>query len=327
MIKAEDLTRKYGDLVAVDTASFQIEHGEIVGLLGHNGAGKTTIMKMITGFIEPTAGKLTVDGLDICEDRSRIQKKIGYLPENCPLYPEMTVADYLVYAASLKGLEGAEANSSIAQAIHRTRLTDVAAQRINTLSRGYRQRLGVAQAILGSPRIYILDEPTNGLDPSQILEMRALIKELAQKATVVVSTHILQEVEATCHRVIIVRGGKVALDSTMENLDQSNCLEVVLGPVSAEESEEGGDNAVSAIRALLEEVEGVEEASVLEHHADDERATFSLSLTADKKRDPVAAAIAAKVVEKGLKLYALKPKVRDLEVIFGEISRGVGQDE
>ena len=164
MIKAEDLTRKYGDLVAVDSASFQIEHGEIVGLLGHNGAGKTTIMKMITGFIEPTAGKLTVDGLDICEDRSKIQKKIGYLPENCPLYPEMTVADYLVYAASLKGLEGAEANSSIAQAIHRTRLTDVAAQRINTLSRGYRQRLGVAQAILGSPRIYILDEPTNGLD-------------------------------------------------------------------------------------------------------------------------------------------------------------------
>ncbi|MEZ4544484.1 MAG: ABC transporter ATP-binding protein [Cyanobacteriota/Melainabacteria group bacterium] len=229
MIKAEDLTRKYGDLVAVDTASFQIEHGEIVGLLGHNGAGKTTIMKMITGFIEPTAGKLTVDGLDICEDRSRIQKKIGYLPENCPLYPEMTVADYLVYAASLKGLEGAEANSSIAQAIHRTRLTDVAAQRINTLSRGYRQRLGVAQAILGSPRIYILDEPTNGLDPSQILEMRALIKELAQKATVVVSTHI-PEVEATCHRVIIVQGGKVALDSTMENLDQSGVLKLCSVP-------------------------------------------------------------------------------------------------
>lgn len=325
MIKAEDLTRKYGDLVAVDSASFQIEHGEIVGLLGHNGAGKTTIMKMITGFIEPTAGKLTVDGLDICEDRSKIQKKIGYLPENCPLYPEMTVADYLVYAASLKGLEGAEANSSIAQAIHRTRLTDVAAQRINTLSRGYRQRLGVAQAILGSPRIYILDEPTNGLDPSQILEMRALIKELAQKATVVVSTHILQEVEATCHRVIIVRGGKIALDSTMKNLDQSNRLEVVLGPVS--DSEQESEEAVSAMRALLEEVEGVEEASVLEQHFDDERATFSLSLTADKKRDPVAAAIATRVVEKGLKLYALKPKVRDLEVIFGEISRGVGQDE
>ncbi|MCA9816650.1 MAG: ATP-binding cassette domain-containing protein [Cyanobacteria bacterium HKST-UBA01] len=325
MIKAEDLTRKYGDLVAVDSASFQIEHGEIVGLLGHNGAGKTTIMKMITGFIEPTAGKLTVDGLDICEDRSKIQKKIGYLPENCPLYPEMTVADYLVYAASLKGLEGAEANSSIAQAIHRTRLTDVAAQRINTLSRGYRQRLGVAQAILGSPRIYILDEPTNGLDPSQILEMRALIKELAQKATVVVSTHILQEVEATCHRVIIVRGGKIALDSTMKNLDQSNRLEVVLGPVS--DSEQESEEAVSAMRALLEEVEGVEEASVLEQHFDDERATFSLSLTADKERDPVAAAIATRVVEKGLKLYALKPKVRDLEVIFGEISRGVGQDE
>lgn len=321
MIKAEDLTRRYGELVAVDNASFQIEHGEIVGLLGHNGAGKTTIMKMITGFIEPTAGKLTVDGLDICEDRSRIQKKIGYLPENCPLYPDMTVTDYLIYAASLKGLEGAEANSSIAQAIHRTKLTDVAAQRINTLSRGYRQRLGVAQAILGSPRIYILDEPTNGLDPSQILEMRALIKELAQKATVVVSTHILQEVEATCHRVIIVRGGKVALDSTMENLDQSNRLEVVLGQG---QNDEGGEEA---IRELLEEVEGVEAASVIEYHADDKRVTCSLALKPDKERDSVAAAIASKVVEKGLDLYALKPKVRDLEVIFGEISRGVGQDE
>ena len=159
MIKAENLTRKYGEIIAVNEASFQIEHGEIVGLLGHNGAGKTTIMKMITGYIEPTSGTLTVDGLDILEDRGRIQKKIGYLPENCPLYPDMTVVDYLIFASSLKGLSGSKASESIRSAIKKTKLTDVAGQRVQTLSRGYRQRLGVAQAILGEPKIYILDEP------------------------------------------------------------------------------------------------------------------------------------------------------------------------
>lgn len=311
MIKAEDLTRRYGELLAVDNASFQIDHGEIVGLLGHNGAGKTTIMKMITGYIEPTSGKLTVDGLDINEDRAKIQQKIGYLPENCPLYPDMTVTDFLLYASSLKGLEGAKAKASIAQSIHKTRLTTVAGQRINTLSRGYRQRLGVAQAILGEPKIYILDEPTNGLDPSQILEMRGLIQELSKKATVVVSTHILQEVEATCNRVIIVKGGAVALDSTMDDLNVSSQLSISVG--------KNGDGAFDVLKGI-EGVEAVQKSDM------EDRELFMLDIATDKDRDQLASEIARHLVENGLNLYSMKPQVRDLEVIFGEISRGKSGD-
>ncbi len=309
MIKAEGLTRKYGEIVAVDDVTFQIEHGEIVGLLGHNGAGKTTIMKMITGYVEPTSGKLSVDGLDISQDRFKIQQKIGYLPENCPLYPDMTVTDFLLYAASLKGLEGDSAKASIAQAIHRTKLTSVATQRINTLSRGYRQRLGVAQAILGEPKIYILDEPTNGLDPSQIQEMRALIKELSKKATVLVSTHILQEVEATCHRVIIIRGGQVALDSSMKDLSRSSILELCL------ENKEG--EAVA---------EGIESVKLISESVEDEKLHCTLEVLDADRQDEVAAELASAIIGKGLKLYSMKPQVRDLEVVFGEISRGKVED-
>lgn len=307
MIKAENLTRKYGEIVAVNEASFQIEHGEIVGLLGHNGAGKTTIMKMITGYIEPTGGTLTVDGLDILEDRGRIQKKIGYLPENCPLYPDMTVVDYLIFASSLKGLSGGNASQSIRSAIKKTKLTDVAGQRVQTLSRGYRQRLGVAQAILGEPKIYILDEPTNGLDPSQIQEMRTLIEELAKKATVVVSTHILQEVQATCNRVIIIRAGKVAMDSPLANLYSSNRLEIDVN--------KNGDDS----KDIFQAVEGVK---VVESIEKESKETFILEIDEEKDNQEVASLIAKQVVDKGLKLYSMQPNVRDLETIFGEISEG-----
>jgi len=173
MIKVERLTRRYGELVAVDDVSFDIDHGEVVGLLGHNGAGKTTIMKMLTGFLEPTSGSIKIDNYDIGVDTRAVQARIGYLPENCPVYPEMTVIDYLDYQASLHGLGEDKKSGAIARAIRRTSLQDKAAQPIHTLSRGYRQRVGVAQAILHQPDIVILDEPTNGLDPTQILHMRA----------------------------------------------------------------------------------------------------------------------------------------------------------
>ncbi|MBZ0190009.1 MAG: ABC transporter ATP-binding protein, partial [Candidatus Obscuribacterales bacterium] len=215
MIKTEALTRTYETVKAVDNVSFEIAHGQIVGLLGHNGAGKTTIMKMITGFIEPSSGSIEIDGLKIDSDREQIQKKIGYLPENCPLYPEMNVIDFLDYAANLKGLSETKKTDAIRTAIHKTNLGTVAEKQVNTLSRGYRQRLGVAQAILNEPKILILDEPTNGLDPSQIQEMRNLIKDLARNATLVISTHILQEVQATCDRVILIKKGVVAVDASM----------------------------------------------------------------------------------------------------------------
>lgn len=307
MIKAQQLTRNYGETVAVDNVGFEIEHGEIVGLLGHNGAGKTTIMKMITGYVEPSAGEVTVDGLTLAEDLPRIQQKIGYLPENCPLYPDMTVTDYLIFAASLKGLEEDKLNQSIRTSIRKTKLESVATKRISTLSRGYRQRLGVAQAILGSPKIYILDEPTNGLDPSQIQEMRSLIKELAKNATVVLSTHILQEVQATCNRVIIIRAGKVALDSSMEDLSSSKMIEVQVGASDKDQ------------KKVFEDFEF---AQLVKTREADQANEFILEVNGEKSLDQVSAELAKHIVENGLNLYSMQPSSRDLETIFGEISEG-----
>ncbi len=207
MIQVEEITRNYGDFVAVDGVSFEISRGEIVGFLGHNGAGKTTVMKMLTGFLEPTSGTIRVDGLDIEESRSEVQEKIGYLPENCPVYPEMTVIDCLEFAAELHGVAQSSRLELVRKAIEDTDLVAKAAQPINTLSRGYRQRVGVAQAILHAPQILILDEPTSGLDPFQIRHMRDLIKRLAETSTVIHSTHILQEV-----RLLDVPSG-IAMDS------------------------------------------------------------------------------------------------------------------
>ena len=222
MISVSNLSRSYGSTLAVSNVSFEITSGEVVGLLGHNGAGKTTIMKMITGFIEPSSGSVEVDGLVLGENTVGIQKKIGYLPENCPVWPEMRVTDYLIYQAKLHLVEEAMIGSLVSEAIEKTRLTEKATARIDTLSRGYRQRVGVAQALLHKPDILILDEPTNGLDPNQILQMRELIKELAKNSTVIVSTHVLQEVQAICERVLIMRGGELVLDSKIKDLQSDN---------------------------------------------------------------------------------------------------------
>ena len=208
MIRVDALTRTYGDLTAVDQVSFEIGTGEIVGLLGHNGAGKTTIMKMLTGYLEPTGGSIEIDGLDINTERQAVQQRIGYLPENDPLYYEMTVIDYLDYAATLHGVPDAERFDRIREAIVKTELSSRATDTIGTLSRGFCQRVGVAQAILHHPRLLILDEPTNGLDPTQVQHMRDLIRVLAEHATVILSTHILQEVQAVCSRVIIIHDGR-----------------------------------------------------------------------------------------------------------------------
>ena len=218
MISISNLSRYYGSLKAVDNVSFSINQGEVVGLLGHNGAGKTTIMKIITGFIEASEGTVRVDGLELGPDTQLIQKKIGYLPENCPVWPEMNVIDYLEYQGRLHGVNPQNLTNLIKSAIEKTSLVEKATSTIQTLSRGFRQRVGVAQALLHMPDILILDEPTNGLDPNQIHQMRSLIKELARSATIIVSTHVLQEVQAICERVLIMRGGKLVLDSKINDL-------------------------------------------------------------------------------------------------------------
>lgn len=306
MIQVDALTRNYGDFIAVDQVSFEIGQGEIVGLLGHNGAGKTTILKMLTGFLEPTAGAIKIDGLDIREQREAIQRRIGYLPENCPLYPEMTVIDYLDYAASLHGVPESDRNAMIREAIVSTELQPKAVERISTLSRGYQQRVGVAQAIMHKPKILILDEPTNGLDPGQIRQMRSLIKGLAQKATVILSTHILQEVQAVCDRVIIIRNGCKALDSHLDELRYGNRL-IISTDANPEQA-----------KSMLDTIQEIGSLEVLEEN--EERCRYALVIHGDGDPIRVAPDVARTIIEHGSRLFFLAPETRDLETIFGEIS-------
>jgi ABC-2 type transport system ATP-binding protein len=299
MIRVDALTRRYGDFNAVDQVSFTIGQGEIVGLLGHNGAGKTTIMKMLTGHLEPTAGHIEVDHQSILDDRQAAQRQIGYLPESDPLYPDMSVMDYLAYAAELHGIAPDVRDEKIRTAIHKTALQDKATQLISTLSRGYRQRVGVAQAILHNPRLLILDEPTNGLDPTQVQQMRELIRALAQQATVILSTHILQEVQVICDRVIIIRDGRKALDSSMAELRAGGRLLV-----------EAGED----ISGLMPQTPGVQSVRSLGERR------YALELDDQQDIQQIASQVAQDIVGAGIKLYALQHERRDLETVFNEIS-------
>jgi ABC-2 type transport system ATP-binding protein len=298
MIQVEHLTRRYGALTAVEDASFRIERGEVVGLLGHNGAGKTTIMKMLTGYLEPTTGTVRIDDLVHGPDTRAIQRRIGYLPENCPVWPEMTVIDYLDYQAALHGVAETDRPDAIARAIRRTALEEKAAAPIQTLSRGFRQRVGVAQALLHDPDILILDEPTNGLDPTQILHMRDLIRELAEHATVMVSTHILQEVAAVCERVLILRAGRLVVDARLAELQAGGGLLVTTG----------GD-----AREALAAVTGVEDVTETGHEGGRHR----YRLGADPALAP---AVAEAVLGAGVALHALEAERRDLETLFAEVN-------
>ncbi len=220
MIEAQSLTRRYGDFLAVDQISFAVSEGEIVGILGPNGAGKTTTIRMITGFLPPTSGRVTVAGQDIVENSLVARRDLGYLPESVALYTEMRVAEYLTYRARLFGLTGGEAKQRIGEALERCLLTGVQDQIIGTLSKGYRQRVGLATAILHRPKVLVLDEPTIGLDPKQIVAIRDLIRGLAKESTLLLSTHILPEVELLCDRVVIIDRGKIVAEGTPGDLQE-----------------------------------------------------------------------------------------------------------
>jgi len=305
MIRINKLSRYYGNFKAVDGVSFEIQQGEVVGLLGHNGAGKTTIMKMITGFLEATSGTIEIDSLFIGDDTQNIQKRIGYLPENCPAWPEMTVIDYLEYQACLHDIPENHRQEAVARAIHRTTLKEKAMDVIQTLSRGYRQRVGVAQAILHAPDIIILDEPTNGLDPTQILQMRALIHELAQSATVIISTHILQEVQAVCDRVLIMRNGQMVIDSRLADLQSGQRLQVAVN----------NKNAAS----YLNKIDGITGVETCGNSSNTHRFTLDGDVN-------IAPAVAAAIYEAGDKLYILQPETRNLETLFAEVN-AVSEEE
>jgi ABC-2 type transport system ATP-binding protein len=222
LIKVENLCKSYRDFQAVIDANFQLKRGEVVGFLGPNGAGKSTTMRMLVGALPPTRGKATVCGFDVFEDDLEVKRRVGYLPEIPPVYFDLTVMDQLKFGASLKGLKGAEAKQSIERSIERCMLHDYVHRLVGQLSKGYRQRVGLAQALLGQPDVLILDEPTVGLDPKQIQSVRELILELANEHTVMLSTHILQEVTMVCKRVIMIQHGRIIIDDPIDALQQKH---------------------------------------------------------------------------------------------------------
>ncbi len=236
MISVDRLEKSYDGFKAVDGISFEVESGQILGFLGPNGAGKTTTMKVLTCFMPPTSGTVTVDGLSVTEHSKEIRKKIGYFPEHAPIYADMNVVDYLQFVADVRGIEKAQQTAAIKHVIEITSLGDMVQKDIGELSKGFRQRVGLAQAMVHNPDILILDEPTTGLDPNQIVEIRSLIKEIGKEKTVIFSTHILQEVTATCDNVMIINKGKIVAkgspDQLMANAEGKGILNIELNPAA-----------------------------------------------------------------------------------------------
>src|SRR4051794_27125156 len=250
MIKVERLTKQYGSVKAVEGISFEVGRGEIVGLLGPNGAGKTTTMRILTTFLAPTSGRAVLAGHDVLDEPLEVRRHVGYLPENVPLYNEMRVTEYLRYRAKLKDVPRSDRRRAVSEVSSRCRLADVERRILGHLSRGYRQRVGLAEAMLHDPDILILDEPTSGLDPIQILEVRDLIRALADQHTILLSTHIMSEVEAVCGRVIIIAGGQIALDEQLDRIPLEKAIIVeARGPAEP-------------IRSLLLTIEGVRTATI-----------------------------------------------------------------
>jgi gliding motility-associated transport system ATP-binding protein len=311
MITVSELTKRYARHTAVDNISFQVQKGQIVGFLGPNGAGKTTTMRILTCFLPPTSGTATVAGFDVLEQPLEVKKRVGYLPETPPLYPEMRTSEYLRFVGSLKGLSGAELAKRVDFVTERCAVADVKDKLLGKLSKGYRQRVGLAQAIIHNPEVLILDEPTAGLDPKQINETRDLIKSLAGDHTIVLSTHILPEVEQTCQQVIIINKGKLVATDSVNNLQNR-----ARGAVSLliEVAGRNGDLDPAAVQLRLEQISGV--ARVLLKDSMPGRSSFELESSKDLVRGDLARAI----VQSGWDLNELRPTAVSLEEIFLQLT-------
>jgi len=319
MIKVEGLTKRYARTVAVDNISFEVEKGQIVGFLGPNGAGKTTTMRVLTCFLPPTAGTATVAGYDVHENPIEVKRRIGYLPESPPLYPEMDVVGYLEFAGKLKGIPSGEIKKRVDEVLDRCAIGDVKDRLISKLSKGYRQRVGLAQAIIHNPDVLILDEPTSGLDPKQIIEIRELLKSLAGNHTIILSTHILSEVEHSCQRVIIISHGKlVAIDSVANLTNRLRGSESVALEVEAA----GGVPNPSDVQARLEQVAGVR--SVAMKDSKNNRLTFEVESLQGRQ---IRADLARSVVNAGWNLSELRPVGLSLEEVFLQLTTGEKKDE
>ena len=303
MIEVQHLTKRYGPVTAVDDVSFRVERGEILGFLGPNGAGKTTTMRVLTGYMPATEGKAIVAGHDVFEQPLEAKRKTGYLPETPPLYPEMTVREYLTFVSKIKGVPSDGRRQRIETIMERSRIADMRNRLCSRLSKGYRQRVGLAQALLHNPEVLILDEPTAGLDPKQIIETRRLIKELGGDHTVILSTHILPEVSQTCNRVVIINKGRVVAVDSPDNLTaRLRGTETMLMQVDASGADAG---------AVLRAVPGVSQVRVAENR----ETVTSFEVESETGRD-VRRELSAAIVNRGWGLLELRPMRMSLEEIF-----------
>jgi ABC-2 type transport system ATP-binding protein len=314
MITVTDLTKRYARHTAVDHISFEVHKGQIVGFLGPNGAGKTTTMRMLTCFLPPTSGTATVAGFDVLEQSFEVKKRIGYLPETPPLYPEMRTAEYLQFVGSLKGLAKAELAKRVDYVCDRCAITDVKDKLLGKLSKGYRQRVGLAQAIIHNPDVLILDEPTSGLDPKQINDTRELIKSLAGDHTIILSTHILPEVEQTCEQVIIINKGKLVATDSVSNLqNRARGAESLLVEIGAR----NGFVDPAKVQTRLELVPGV--SRVVLKNKRENRSVFEV----ESRKGLVRGDLARSVVEAGWDLNELRPAAVSLEEVFLQLTGDV----
>jgi ABC-2 type transport system ATP-binding protein len=319
MIKVEGLTKRYARTVAVDNISFEVEKGQIVGFLGPNGAGKTTTMRVLTCFLPPTSGTANVAGFDVVEHPMEVKRRIGYLPELPPLYPEMEVAEYLTFVGQLKGISSRDIKGRVSDVLGRCAIGDVRDRLIGKLSKGYRQRVGLAQAIIHNPDVLILDEPTSGLDPKQIIEIRELLKALAGEHTIILSTHILSEVEHSCERVIIISQGKlVAIDSVSNLTNRLRGSEAVALEVEAS----GGSPSPTEVQQRLEQVSGV--SRVVMKESRDSRLLFEVESLQGRH---IRGDLARNVVNAGWNLSEMRSVGLSLEDIFLQLTGAEQRDK
>lgn len=307
LIEVRNLVKKYGDHLAVDDLSFTVEDGQIYGFLGPNGAGKSTTLNIITGCLAATSGEVLIDGHDIYKDARAAKASIGYLPEQPPLYPDMTSREYLDFVAELKGVPKKERAQQVLDVMDKTGITDEQHRLIKNLSKGYKQRVGLAQAILGDPKVVILDEPTVGLDPAQIIEIRGVIKALAESHTVIFSSHILSEVSEICSRILIISEGKLVAEDTPENLESRFVSTPVLSVSVKGEPD--------AVRAALDAVEGISDMEL----SDGENGTIEATLTCEKGVD-IKEPLALAMLQQGCLIVRLEESRASLEDVFMELT-------
>lgn len=306
MVEIKNLTKHYGRNVALRGISFEIRDHEILGFLGPNGAGKSTTMNIIAGYLPSTSGTVTVNGYDITEQAADAKRCIGYLPEIPPVYPDMRVEEYLTFCAGIKGIKRAEIRSQVERAMERLNITDMRRRLIRNLSKGYKQRVGFAQALLGDPKVLILDEPTVGLDPAQVSEVRALIRELGKDHSVIFSSHILAEVSAVCERVVIITKGEIRAEDTIENLERSMTANTLLN-LTAE-----GEEAV--IMRVLKDIRGVQEIQDVAKSGS--RLSCKLTLESESVRNEVTTALIAN----GISIVEMTMAKLDLEQVFLKVT-------